>query len=268
MERVKNTRNMLLANIFKLNFFKKLNQIESKHPCVLWIRDPSYKKQIYVSPRYEKIWGRSCHSLYTHPEKWNDTLVSSDKMGRIEKLIQRNTQANPNHTEFYCISTPRGQHQWVQDRSFNINYPNGTQILVAGVAYPISIEEMIGEAQKNVSDTIDIIVIQFSKLLLKNINLQEKFEPKKTYDELSHLSNRQMQILYYILLGKSSKEIGKVLNLSFRTVENYTQNIKKKLHCDSKSEIITKAIENNFLQINMPLIHSRKKKSNKVESYE
>jgi GAF domain-containing protein len=37
---------------------------------VFWITDPTMHALYYVSPAYEKIWGRSCASLYAAPRQW------------------------------------------------------------------------------------------------------------------------------------------------------------------------------------------------------
>jgi tetratricopeptide (TPR) repeat protein/DNA-binding CsgD family transcriptional regulator len=48
---------------------------------------------------------------------------------------------------------------------------------------------------------------------------------------------REIDILACILFGKSSKKIALLLNLSPRTVENYTRNITQKLDCNSRERI-------------------------------
>lgn len=69
------------------------------------------------------------------------------------------------------------------------------------------------------------------------------------YDEFG-LSARESQCLYYMLQGKSSKAISKALNnISYRTVEKYIEHIKDKMHCNSKSEIVEKAIAKGYLNV-------------------
>ena len=54
------------------------------------------------------------------------------------------------------------------------------------------------------------------------------------------LSKRQMECCSLLLKGKTSKEIAASLGLSFRTVEFYISNIKIKLNCKNKSDLIRK----------------------------
>jgi DNA-binding CsgD family transcriptional regulator len=56
------------------------------------------------------------------------------------------------------------------------------------------------------------------------------------------LSKREAECIYNLSQGKTAKEIAKVLNLSFRTVEFYINNIKNKWGCSTRSELIDKAL--------------------------
>lgn len=73
---------------------------------------------------------------------------------------------------------------------------------------------------------------------------QLPFSPQELSDNKSttELSNRQMQCLYYLIKGHTAKQIGKILGLSNKTVEFYFSNLKKKLGCNSRMELIKKAI--------------------------
>jgi DNA-binding CsgD family transcriptional regulator len=58
-----------------------------------------------------------------------------------------------------------------------------------------------------------------------------------------YLSRREMQCLRLIVRGQSAAEIARQLDLSSRTVEHHTENIKMKMNVDSKSELIAKVID-------------------------
>lgn len=57
------------------------------------------------------------------------------------------------------------------------------------------------------------------------------------------LTKRELEVLKYILLGKTAKQIAKEINLSHRTIEEYTGKIKRKLQCHHKSEIYSKIVQ-------------------------
>ena len=51
--------------------FIKLQKIT--HPDeVLWVRTPDFKKQVFVSDSYERIWERKTEDLYTNPLSFNE----------------------------------------------------------------------------------------------------------------------------------------------------------------------------------------------------
>lgn len=64
-----------------------------------------------------------------------------------------------------------------------------------------------------------------------------------------HFTNREAQTLIGILKGKTAGGIALELDISTKTVEQYTSQIKKKLHCLSRSQIFEKAICCGFLSI-------------------
>jgi DNA-binding CsgD family transcriptional regulator len=88
----------------------------------------------------------------------------------------------------------------------------------------------------------------------KNHDLQnkERFEQQIELDYLKihndglniSLTKRETQCVIELIQGSSNKMIGKKLNLSQRTVDSYMENIKIKLNCNVKSQIIKKVMQN------------------------
>ena len=61
--------------------------------------------------------------------------------------------------------------------------------------------------------------------------------------ENEKITKREKEILLQLVRGKTAKEIGKVLGISFRTVYQHLENVKNKLHVKSKSELIDCVID-------------------------
>lgn len=59
-------------------------------------------------------------------------------------------------------------------------------------------------------------------------------------NDMRYYSKREMEVLSYIVAGKSAREIGTLLTLSVRTVENYIANIKQKAGCKTKVDLVLK----------------------------
>jgi DNA-binding CsgD family transcriptional regulator len=64
-----------------------------------------------------------------------------------------------------------------------------------------------------------------------------------------HITKRELDIYYWLIQGKSSKEIAKILNLSYRTVESYLAILKRKLQIFKTSQLIHSASKYNIEEI-------------------
>lgn len=92
--------------------------------------------------------------------------------------------------------------------------------------------------------THDQSVELFSRLLL---------QPPKNFvldvnTDNSCLSQRQLDCLYYLVLGMTQKEIAKQMKLSPKTVEHYLDVIKTKLYCGSRRELIKAGLKFPYIK--------------------
>jgi DNA-binding NarL/FixJ family response regulator len=76
--------------------------------------------------------------------------------------------------------------------------------------------------------------------------------PKENWDGSNgknglRLTPRQDQILQLLAEGKSSKEVGVVLNISMKTAETHRANIMRRLDCHSVTELVRYAIRNHII---------------------
>lgn len=81
-----------------------------------------------------------------------------------------------------------------------------------------------------------------------NLNQQISYYIEDSYPEIA-LSERESECLFFVLRGKVTKEIAQILKISPRTVEAYFDNIKTKLMCANKSQVIEKAIALGYMHI-------------------
>ncbi len=73
-------------------------------------------------------------------------------------------------------------------------------------------------------------------------------ERKADEDAFRELSDREMDVLAEVARGKTNAEIGKLLNLSEKTVSNYVSNILEKLHLTNRIELATYAVEHHIYE--------------------
>jgi PAS domain S-box-containing protein len=102
---------------------------------VFWIYDPIADKQLYVSPSYERVWGRSCESLYANPESLKGAIHPEDQA----YVHTQQSQAKDGRTDLqYRIVQPNGEIRWIHDRSFPLKDGLGRVYRFIGVAEDIS----------------------------------------------------------------------------------------------------------------------------------
>ena len=69
--------------------------------------------------------------------------------------------------------------------------------------------------------------------------MHASYQPDK--QPFTNLSKSERRVLQALLSGKSNDEIGRALFLAKRTIDGYVENLKEKLACTSKSELIAYA---------------------------
>jgi PAS domain S-box-containing protein len=133
-----------------LNNLKQfLSKFSENSQMVYWLSAPDMSGIAYISPSYERIWGRSREVLYEHPELWVTYLHPDDqhKSHPIEQLTLK-LEKDPHSASFnenYRIVTPDGDIKSILDRGFPVFDGNGNIIGVTGVAIDVTNERKYEE---------------------------------------------------------------------------------------------------------------------------
>ncbi len=129
---------------------ERFRQLAENIHEVFWLTDPGRDTTLYVSPAYEKIWGRSVVSLLDRPSGWIEAIHPDDRE-RVRQLVRRE-QDDGGSDEEYRIVRPDGSVRWIRDRAFPVRDPEGHVYRVASVAEDITsrkeLEEQFRHAQK------------------------------------------------------------------------------------------------------------------------
>lgn len=73
--------------------------------------------------------------------------------------------------------------------------------------------------------------------------------PSSTSDDISILSERELEVLKLIALGHANKEIAEMLYLSVKTVETYKTRIMEKLNLTSRAALVRFALKHGLLTV-------------------
>ena len=98
----------------------------------------------YVSQAYERVWGRTCASLYAAPKSWMDAVYQEDK-DHVFAAIARHPSAEP-HDMTYRIMRSDGAVRWIRDRGFPVRDESGVIVRFAGLAEDITESKNAEEA--------------------------------------------------------------------------------------------------------------------------
>ncbi len=125
-------------------------QLAESIGVVFWMTDVSKNQMIYVSPGYEKIWGRTCSSLYTSAGDWCEAIHAEDRNRVTEAALSR--QVTGEYDEKYRIVTPEGVIHWIHDRAFPIRNELGEVYRIAGIAEDITESKKLEQEVIEMSD--------------------------------------------------------------------------------------------------------------------
>jgi PAS domain S-box-containing protein len=99
---------------------------------------------LYVSPAYEKIWGRTCESLYQNPRSWMEILHPDDRH-LVQGSLTEQFHGNPVKRQ-YRIIRPDGQERWIVASISVVRDDAGQPLRFIGIAADISDRKLAEEA--------------------------------------------------------------------------------------------------------------------------
>ncbi|WP_300162188.1 PAS domain S-box protein [Solidesulfovibrio sp.] len=142
---------------------KKFRQLAEAIGEVFWLGSPDWKRLFYISPAYERLWGRTTKSLYQAPLSWLDGVHHEDRAKVLDHLTglagrPRVAGVFPQ----YRVVRPDGDTRWVQARYFPVPDETGVVVRVAGIVEDVTerqdlervnerLEEMVRERTRTLN---------------------------------------------------------------------------------------------------------------------
>ena len=104
---------------------------------VFWMSTPGIGQMVYISPAYEKVWGRTTESLYKSPESFLE-VVHPDDREQLRSIIQEHHSKGKEYTCEYRIIPTGDSVRWIRERGFPIHDDRGKLMLMCGVCTDIT----------------------------------------------------------------------------------------------------------------------------------
>ena len=115
---------------------ERFEQVVHNITEVFWLSDVPKSRIMFISPGYERVWGRKCEELYRDARSWVAAVHPDER----EQIIRRSSteQANGSYDVEYRIIRPDGVVRWIRDRAFPVRNKQGEVYRIAGIAEDIT----------------------------------------------------------------------------------------------------------------------------------
>ena len=131
---------------------ERFRQLAENVEEVLLLFDPHLNKVFYVSPAYERVWGRSCESLYENPRSFLAAIHPDDRSIIAASL----DLSNRSRGEWeYRIIRPDGTVRWMWDRAFPIRDSAGKVVRIAELVQDITERKQVEVATRKAMEAAE-----------------------------------------------------------------------------------------------------------------
>jgi len=116
---------------------EQFQQLANHITDAFWIRSPDMRDVHYISPAFERIWGRPAKSLSANPHHWADFIVAEDRE-RVRGVFAALMRETRSVAVEYRIARPNGDIRWVRAKGFQVRDADGKLTRLTGIVTDIT----------------------------------------------------------------------------------------------------------------------------------
>jgi PAS domain S-box-containing protein len=116
---------------------EKFRQLADNISDVFWMTSADFHQFLYLSPAYERIWGRPVDRLYANPTEWIDAIYPEDRAKLLHDVADLVQGVSNGEVEFRIVQ-PCGAVRWVMNRSFRVRDAAGRVVRLTGILTDIT----------------------------------------------------------------------------------------------------------------------------------
>ncbi len=118
---------------------EQFRQLAENINAVFWIVTPDWRRVIYISPGFERVWGRPTADLYRNPSLWREAVHEEDGPALDVETARKMTGdfSTPDFPE-YRVVRPDGSTAWILAKAFPVRDEEGVIVRIAGLAEDIT----------------------------------------------------------------------------------------------------------------------------------
>lgn len=181
---------------------------------------------------------------YSYPEDWM-RYYKERQYGRVDPVVLNVLQGRPVFTwdALHSMMQMTSSQTLLMQQGREAGLHDGVGVTLAGPGgclAAVGVASSMGgiAPDRDALSRIKVITEQFH-LAYCSFNLLQSTEGRN----LPHLTVREIEILKWWSQGKTSKEISLILGCTVATIKFHAKNIYAKLHANSKTLCVTKAIK-------------------------
>ena len=117
---------------------ERFRLVASNLPEVIWIHSLRPERVLYVSPSFERVWGRPALELLENPKLWVEGIDQRDR-DRVAKNFDQWLAGEANDFDLeYRLVRPDGTVRWIHDHGVLIRNDQGLVSGACGIAEDVS----------------------------------------------------------------------------------------------------------------------------------
>lgn len=144
---------------------EQLRELVAHLQQVFWMKNAADTAVLYVSPAYEKIWGRSRSSLCDNSQTFLDSIHPEDR-NRVAAAMARKHETE-GYEEEYRIVRPDETTRWIWARTYPVRDERGEIMRYAGIAEDVSERKWAEKERSRLA-----AIIELTEDAIVSINLE------------------------------------------------------------------------------------------------
>ncbi len=133
---------------------EQFHQLADNVGDVFWVRSPDARELRYISPAFEKIWGRSRESLLADPQQWIDFVLPEDRDRVQSHFAALGCDARTVDLE-YRVARPSGEIRWVHLRASQVRNDADQVISLIGIVTDITDRKNAEATRDRLADILE-----------------------------------------------------------------------------------------------------------------
>ena len=132
---------------------RQFRQLHDSLQEALWLSSADEQRMLYVSPAFEKVYGRPSEELVRDPSLWLWAVHKEDTVVALQGQSELH-DAGRSERE-YRIERPDGALRWVRDRRRNIVGTDGAVLMVGGIVEDITEAKVTELALRELNEQLE-----------------------------------------------------------------------------------------------------------------